>query len=418
MEIKRDHYLNQLISRKHNGLIKIISGIRRCGKSYLLTELFRKHLLNENVKEDHIIHLALDDYDKKQYRNPDNCYNFVKSSIKDNDMYYLLLDEVQMMENFEDVLNGFLHIKNLDAYVSGSNSKFLSTDVITEFRGRGDEIRIYPLSFSEFYSAVSGDWEEAWKEYYTYGGMPLTLLQKSDEEKVKYLKNLFSETYIRDIEERNNIKNNDELEELVDVLASGIGYLVSPQKLSDTFKSIKHINISAPTVKQYLNYLQDSFVLEKVLRYDIKGKKYINTPSKYYFTDVGLRNARLNFRQLEETHLMENVIYNELKIRGFQIDVGELAVSEKSGQEYIQKKIEVDFIANKGNKKYYIQSALQMPTPEKQEQEKRPLLKIDDSFRKIVIVKDNIKPYYDEKGIGIIGLKDFLLNPNAFDELL
>lgn len=418
MEIKRDHYLNQIIAHKHNGLIKIISGIRRCGKSYLLTELFKKHLMKTGVEENHIIHLALDDYDKKQYRNPDICYNFVKSAIKDQNMYYLLLDEVQMMEDFEDVLNGFLHIKNLDVYVTGSNSKFLSTDVVTEFRGRGDEIRVYPLSFAEYYAALGGDWSDAWREYYTYGGMPLVLMQNSDEEKAKYLQDLFKETYIRDIKERNKIKNSDELEELIDVIASGIGGLTNPQKLSDTFKSVKHIDISAPTIKQYLDYLQDSFIVRKVLRYDIKGKKYISTPSKYYFTDVGLRNARLNFRQLEETHLMENVIYNELNIRGFQVDIGELKVYEKSGENYAPKKIEVDFIANKGSKKYYIQSALTMPTIEKQNQEKRPLLKINDFFKKVVVVKDNIKPYNDENGIGIIGLKDFLLNENCLDSLV
>ena len=273
MEVKREYYLNQLISHKHNGLIKIISGIRRCGKSYLLSELFRKHLLAEGVKEDHIIHIALDDYEKKQYRNPDNCYQYVKSSIKDDEMYYLLLDEVQMMDSFEDVLNGFLHIKNLDVYVTGSNSKFLSSDVVTEFRGRGDEIRVYPFSFAEFYSVIGGDWSDAWREYYTYGGMPLILSKKTDEEKAKYLQDLFKETYIRDIEERNKIKNNDELEELINVLASGIGCLTNPQKLVSTFNSVKHIGISLPTIKQYLDYLQDSFIINKVLRYDIKGKK-------------------------------------------------------------------------------------------------------------------------------------------------
>lgn len=415
MKINRDFYLRQITAKKNNGLIKIISGIRRCGKSYLLSELFRQHLLYDGIKEDHIIYLALDDYEKRQYRNPDNCYNFIKSSIKDQDMYYLLLDEVQMMENFEDVLNGFLHIKNLDVYVTGSNSKFLSTDVVTEFRGRGDEIKVYPLSFAEFYSVVGGDWNDAWRNYYTYGGMPLILSKTSDEEKTKYLQDLFKETYIKDMEERHKLRNNDELKELINVVASGIGSLTNPQKLSDTFKSVKHIDISAPTIKQYLSYLQDSFIVDKVLRYNIKGKKYINTPSKYYFTDVGLRNACLNFRQLEETHLMENVIYNELNIRGFQVDAGELEVFEKQSKGYAQKKVEVDFIAAKGNKKYYIQSALLLSSEEKQKQEKRPLLKIRDSFRKIIVVKDNIKPYNDDDGIAVIGLKDFLLNDNSLD---
>lgn len=415
MEVKRDYYLNQLISHKHNGLIKIISGIRRCGKSYLLSELFRQHLLDEGVGEDHIIHLALDDYEKKQYRNPDNCYNYVKSSIKDGKMYYLLLDEVQMMESFEDVLNGFLHIKNLDVYVTGSNSKFLSSDVVTEFRGRGDEIRVYPFSFKEYYSAVGGDWSDAWREYYTYGGMPLILSKTTDEEKTKYLQDLFRETYIRDIEERNKVKNDAELEELINVIASGIGCLTNPQKLSDTFKSIKQIDISLPTIKQYLDYLQDAFIINKALRYDIKGKKYISTPSKYYFTDIGLRNARLNFRQQEETHIMENVIYNELNIRGYKVDVGEIGILEKGVKGYLEKKIEVDFVATKGSKKYYIQSALMLPTEEKKAQEERPLLKIADSFKKIIVVKDNIKPYHDDNGIGFIGLKDFLLDMDSLD---
>ena len=415
MEVKREYYLNQLISHKHNGLIKIISGIRRCGKFYLLSELFRKHLLAEGVKKDHIIHIALDDYEKKQYRNPNNCYKYVKSNIKDDNMYYLLLDEVQMMDSFEDVLNGFLHIKNLDVYVTGSNSKFLSSDVVTEFRGRGDEIRVYPFSFAEFYSAVGGDWSDAWREYYTYGGMPLILSKMTDEEKTKYLQDLFKETYIRDIEERNKIKNNDELEELINVIASGIGCLTNPQKLASTFNSVKHIDISLPTIKQYLDYLQDSFIINKVLRYDIKGKKYISTPSKYYFTDIGLRNARLNFRQQEETHIMENIIYNELNIRGYEVDVGEIGILEKNATGYTEKKVEVDFVASKGSKKYYIQSAFMMPTEEKKAQEERPLLKIADSFKKIIIVKDNIKPYHDDNGIGFIGLKDFLLDMNSLD---
>lgn len=410
MEIKRDYYLNQLIAKKHNRLIKIISGIRRCGKSYLLSELFRKHLLKNGVKEDHIIYIALDDYDKKEYRNADICYNFVRSSLKDKDMYYLLLDEVQMMNKFEDVLNGFLHIKNLDTYVTGSNSKFLSSDVVTEFRGRGDEIRIYPFSFSEFYSTTNKSWDDVWCEYYTYGGMPLVLSKKTEEEKIKYLQNLFKETYIKDIEERNKIKNNDELEELVNIIASNIGCLINPQKLSDTFKSVKHINLSAPTIKQYLEYLQNSFIINKTLRYDIKGKKYINTPYKCYFTDIGLRNAILNFRQLEETHIMENIIYNELNIRGYAIDVGEISIFEKEKTSYKEKKLEVDFIANKGNNKYYIQSALTLPNVEKKLQEERSLLKINDAFKKIIIVKDNIKSYYDDNGILIIGLRDFLLN--------
>lgn len=416
MQIRRDQYLNQLIAHKHNGLIKIVSGMRRCGKSYLLSELFRKHLLSEGVNDKNIINIALDDYANIEYRDPDTCYKYVKSQIKDSQMHYLLLDEVQMMEKFEDVLNGFLHIKNLDVYVTGSNSKFLSSDVVTEFRGRGDEIKVYPLNFAEFYSAVGGAWDDAWREYYTYGGMPLILSQNSAEEKAKYLQGLFKETYVKDIVERNKIKNNSELEELIDVIASAIGCLTNPQKLIDTFKSVKRVDISAPTIKQYLDYLQDSFIISKVLRYDIKGKKYINTPSKYYFTDIGLRNARLNFRQQEETHIMENIIYNELNVRGYQIDVGEVELLDKIGdKKYVEKKVEVDFVASKGSKKYYIQSAFSIPTPEKQAQEERPLLGIRDSFKKVVIVKDNIMPKHDENGITTIGLKDFLLNPDSLD---
>lgn len=416
MEIKRDHYLNYLIQHKHNRRIKIITGVRRCGKSYLLSELFQKYLVKEGVEASHIIKLALDDFANAKFRISTECYEYVKSQIKDSKMYYLLLDEVQMMDNFEDVLNGFLHIKNLDTYVTGSNSKFLSSDIVTEFRGRGDELKVYPFSFSEFYSARSNDWENAWQEYYTYGGMPVILTLNSAEEKAQYLKGLFKETYVRDIVERNNIKNDSELAELVNIVASGIGCLTNPQKLTNTFKSLKHISIAAPTVKQYLDYLQDSFIVDKALRYDIKGKKYINTPSKYYFTDIGVRNAVLNFRQQEETHIIENVIYNELNVRGYQVDVGEVEVLDKKDNgKYLERKVEVDFVVNQGSKRYYIQSTVAMPTLEKKSQEERPLLSIRDSFKKIIIVKENIIPQHDENGITTIGLKDFLLNPNGLD---
>lgn len=416
MRIKRDFYLNQLISHKHNGLIKIIGGVRRCGKSYLLFELFQEHLRKNGVDEAHIISLALDDFSNVIYRNSTDCYKYVKSKITDSKMYYLLLDEVQMMDNFEDVLNGFLHIKNLDIYVTGSNSKFLSSDIVTEFRGRGDEIRVYPLNFMEFYSIFNGSWDDAWREYYTYGGMPLTLTFKSTQDKIKYFQNLFKETYIRDIVDRNKLKNDSDLEDLVNVIASGIGCLTNPQKLSDTFKSGKHAMMTAPTVKQYLNYLQNSFVISKALRYDIKGKKYINTPSKYYFTDIGLRNSILKFRQQEETHIMENIIYNELNVRGYQVDVGNVDVLNKEATgKYNRKCVEIDFVANQGSKRYYIQSAVAMPTKEKQMQEERPLLSIKDSFKKIIVIKDNIMPQHDENGITKIGLKDFLLDPNSLD---
>lgn len=416
MRIERTNYLTQLINKKHNGLVKIVSGIRRCGKSYLLFRLFKQHLLDEGVSEKRIITLALDDYPNMKYRQPDECYNYVKSHIIDSEMHYLLLDEVQLMDNFSDVLNGFLHIENLDVYVTGSNSKFLSTDIVTEFRGRGDEIRVYPLSFAEFFFVHKGAWVEAWKEYYTYGGMPMILSRQTDEEKRKYLQSLFAETYIQDIKDRHNIRNDEELEELINILASDIGCLVNPLILTNTFKSVKKLDISAPTIKTYIGYLQDSFLISNALRYDIKGKKYINTPSKYYFTDLGLRNSRLRFRQTEESHIMENVIYNELKIRGCDVDVGEVLIKEKQANNtYINKKTEVDFVVNCGYKKYYIQSALQMPTKAKETQEKRSLLKIGDSFKKIIIVKDDVSTYQDDDGILILGLKEFLLNPHCLD---
>ena len=414
--IKRDFYLNQIIDRKHNGLIKIISGIRRCGKSFLLFELFKQHLLDNGVNEAHIITTALDGYKQEQYQNPDVYYEYITSQIKDEDMYYILLDEVQLMDKFESVLNGLMRIKNLDIYVTGSNSKFLSSDVVTEFRGRGDEIKVYPLSFSEFYSTKETDFETAWNEYLTFGGMPLILSYNKTEDKVKYLQNLFKETYLKDIIERNKIKNTEELEELFKIVASGIGCLTNPKRLENSFQSLKHVNLSAPAIKQYLDYLENAFIINKVIRYDIKGRKYINTPYKYYFTDTGLRNACLSFRQNEETHLMENVIYNELHRRGFSIDVGNVEIIDKaSDNTYVRKNTEVDFVANLGSKRYYIQSALEIPTEEKKAQEEKSLLGIKDAFKKIVIVKNSITPYQDENGITIIGLKDFLLNSNSLE---
>lgn len=416
MEIKRDFYLNRLISHKHNGFIKIISGIRRCGKSYLLFELFKNHLSADGIKEDHIISIQLDTRDDEQYRNPDICSKYVKERIKDTDMYYLLLDEVQMMEDFESVLNGFLHIKNLDVYVTGSNSRFLSTDIVTEFRGRGDEIRVHPLSFAEFYAVRDSDWDTAWNEYSIYGGMPALLKFDADTEKAKYLQNLFKETYLKDIIARNNLQNSEELEELLNIIASNVGSLTNPEKLANTFNSIKHLDLSAPTIKNYLSFLEDAFLINKVLRYDIKGKKYINTPAKYYFTDIGLRNACINFRQQEETHLMENAVYNELTIRGYQVDVGEVSIIERNAaKEKKLKKLEVDFVVNLGSKRYYIQSAYQMPTEEKQKQEEKSLLNIPDGFKKIIVQGGSRKPYYNENGILNIGLKDFLLSPESLD---
>lgn len=413
MEIKRDSYVEKLIIRKHNNMIKVITGIRRCGKSYLLFNLFKNHLISTGVKLDHIIEMNLDDISNKKYRNPEELYNYVKSLIIDNNMYYILLDEVQMVSEFEDVLNGFLHIKNADTYVTGSNAKFLSKDIITEFRGRGDQIHVFPLSFSEFYSYVQGDKSKALRDYMYYGGLPQIVSMITHEQKQSYLKNLFLETYITDIINRNNVKNDEEMQELLDILSSSIGSLTNPKKIVDTFKSVKNVSISSPTIKNYLDYFMDSFLIDKALRYDIKGRKYIDTPSKYYFTDLGLRNARLNFRQIEDTHSLENVIYNELKIRGFSVDVGIVTIIEKDlNGKQIRKQLEVDFVCNKADARYYIQSALSIPNREKLIQEQRSLTKINDSFRKIIITKDDIITHYNEDGILMMSVFDFLLDSN------
>lgn len=415
MEIKRECYLKKLTDRSGNGLIKVITGIRRSGKSYLLFELFYNYLKNSGVDDDHIIKLALDDRKNKRYRNPDVLYDYVSSLIVDEKQYYVLLDEVQFVSEFEDVLNGFLHIKNADVYVTGSNAKFLSKDIITEFRGRGDEIHIAPLSFKEFYSVCGKSKEDAWKEYCIYGGLPKVSEYKTDEDKSAYLKNIFEETYLTDIKERNRIRNDAELGELLDILSSSIGSLTNPKKLSDTFKSVKQVAIHADTINKYLEYLTDSYLISCAKRYDIKGKKYINTPYKYYFTDIGLRNARLNFRQYEETHIMENVIYNELKIMGFNVDVGVVEYSKARNGTSVRTQSEVDFVCNKADRRYYIQSALSLPNEEKTEQEQNSLLKISDSFKKIIIVKDVIKTHYNENGILILSLFDFLLQENPLE---
>ena len=414
MIIQRNSYLNKLISRKQNGLIKVVTGVRRCGKSFLLFNLFHNHLVSSGVDEDHIIEVALDDRSNKNLRDPDNMLSFVKEKIRDNAMYYIILDEIQMLDEFEDVLNSFLHIRNADVYVTGSNSRFLSSDVITEFRGRGDEIRVHPLSFKEYVSAYQGTVDEAWEEYYTYGGLPLILTRNDDEEKSEYLISLFQKVYLTDIVDRHGINNSEELNELVDILSSAIGSLTNPLKLSNTFKSMKNKDISDKTINCYLDYLTDAFLVSKAVRYDIKGKKYINSPSKYYFEDIGLRNARLNFRQMEENHIMENIIYNELRIRGYRVDVGVIEKFEKSADgKTVRKLLEVDFIASKGSEKYYIQSAFALDTPEKREQEERPLNTIGDSFKKIVIVRDNIKLRRNEQGIVTMGIKQFLLDENS-----
>lgn len=415
MEIKRDGYLKKLTDRSGNGLIKVITGIRRSGKSYLLFELFYNYLKNSGIDDDHIIKLALDDRKNKRYRNPDVLYDYVSSLIVDEKQYYVLLDEVQFVSEFEDVLNGFLHIKNADVYVTGSNAEFLSKDIITEFRGRGDEIHIAPLSFKEFYSVCGKSKEDAWKEYCIYGGLPKVSEYKTDEDKSAYLKNIFEETYLTDIKERNRIRNDAELGELLDILSSSIGSLTNPKKLSDTFKSVKQVAMHADTINKYLEYLTDSYLISCAKRYDIKGKKYINTPYKYYFTDIGLRNARLNFRQYEETHIMENVIYNELKIMGFNVDVGVVEYSKARNGTSVRTQSEVDFVCNKADRRYYIQSALSLPNEEKTEQEQNSLLKISDSFKKIIIVKDVIKTHYNENGILILSLFDFLLQENPLE---
>ena len=415
MEIQRDLYLTKLINRMNNGLIKVVTGIRRCGKSYLLFELFYNYLKAQGVEDSHIIKLALDDRKNKKYRDPDVLCDFVHEQIADDKQYYILLDEVQFVGEFEDVLNSFLHIKNADTYVTGSNAKFLSKDIITEFRGRGDEIHISPLSFKEFYSAYNGLKEEAWKEYCLYGGLPKVLEYKTDEDKVAYLKNIFEETYLTDIKDRHKIRNDAELNELLDILSSSVGSLTNPKKLSDTFKSVKKVSLHPDTINNYLEYFVDSYLISQSKRYDIKGKKYINTPSKYYFTDIGLRNARLNFRQFEETHIMENVIYNELKIMGFNVDVGVVDYRKDIDGKSVRVQAEVDFVCNKADRRYYIQSAFSIPDREKMLQEQNSLTRINDSFKKIIIVKDAIKTHYNDDGVLILNLFDFLLEENCLE---
>ncbi len=414
MEIKRGAYLDKLIRKKKNGLIKIVTGVRRCGKSYLLFRLFHDHLIDSGVPEDRIIEVALDDRSNKALRDPDAMLMFIKENVRDKGDYYIVLDEVQYLDEFEDVLNSLLHIPNADVYVTGSNSKFLSSDVITQFRGRGDEIHVYPLSFSEYLSAYQGTTDEAWDDYLVYGGLPLVLTMKEPEDKTEYLNSLFQKVYISDIIERHNVRNKAELDELVDILASAVGSYTNQNKLARTFKSIKGKAISDKTIKNYIDYLIDSFLISKAIRYDIKGKKYIGSPSKYYFEDVGLRNARLGFRQIEQTHLMENIIYNELRVRGYHVDIGvvEHYGTNDDGRRS-KKQLEIDFVATKGSEKYYIQSAFALPTADKENQERRGLLTIPDSFRKIIVTGDNIKVRRDDNGIIMIGLKNFLLDENS-----
>jgi predicted AAA+ superfamily ATPase len=417
MEIKRDIHLNKLICRKHNGMIKVITGIRRSGKSYLLFTLFYNYLKNEGVDVQHIIKVDLEDRRNKALRNPDELLAFIDTKIVDEQMYYLLLDEVQLVKEFEDVLNSFLKTGNIDVYVTGSNAKFLSKDVITEFRGRGDEVKIQPLCFREFMSIEpENNRGQMLMKYMTYGGLPQTVTMKTSAQKEDYLKNLFTHTYLKDITERYQIKHDDDLEELINVSASSIGGLTNPSKLQNTFKSVKKSSISLDTIKHYLDILQDAFLIEKSVRYDIKGKKYINTPSKYYFEDLGLRNARLNFRQTEQTHLMENLIYNELRLMGLSVDVGQVVVNTKNGNGVSQRKqLEVDFVCNRGFKRYYIQSALALPTQDKIEQEFESLLHINDSFEKVVIVGGLAPTYQNNDGIIVMNIFDFLLNINSLE---
>lgn len=411
MIIKRDYYLNRLISGKRNHLIKIVTGIRRCGKSFLLFTLFRQHLIDSGIDPSHIIEVALDDWMNRELRNPDAILRYIGSRITDEAQYYVMLDEVQMIDNFVEVLNSLLHRRNVDVYVTGSNSRFLSKDVVTEFRGRGDEIHLWPLTFAELYNAVGGDKNQLWKMYFTYGGLPGVTELEEDERKADYLRSLCETVYLRDIIERNGLKNNEEFAELMRVISSGIGAPCNPSKIENTFKSVKRETLDRKTISRYLNYMEDAFLIERAMRYDIKGRKYIGTLSKYYFEDMGLRNALLNFRQVEENHIMENVIYNELRTRGYLVDVGIL--ESRTATE--RKLLEVDFVANKGDKRLYLQSAYAMRDDEKREQEMASLKRIGDSFKKAIVVRDDIKPYYDNNGFYNIGLMDFLLYPESLE---
>ena len=424
--IARPDYLNKLISKKENGLIKIITGNRRCGKSYLLFTIYHEYLVSAGIAENQIIELALDETVNAKYRNPIELDSYIRSLVSDKSkQYYVFLDEIQKVDEiqnpyvdnpnskitFVDTVLGLMKIKNMDLYITGSNSKMLSSDILTEFRDRGDEIRVYPLSFAEFYASFKGDKKEAWKEYYTYGGMPLAVTKKTPEEKSKYLKDLFTGTYLKDVLERHTITNStSDLEELLNIISSSIGSLTNPLNLSNTFKTVKKRNLAPETISTYLDYFKDAFLIDSAVRYNIKGKKYISTPLKYYFVDVGLRNARLNFRQQEENHIMENIIFNELKIRGFDVDIGVIEHNTKDATGKSRRNfLEIDFIANRGNNRFYIQSALHLDTQEKREQETQSLNRIHDSFKKIVVVKDDIEPWQDDKGIQYIGIEQFLL---------
>lgn len=416
MEIKRDVYLQQLIERINNGMIKVITGIRRCGKSYLLFTIFKRYLLENGTDKNHIIEIALDGIENEELRDPKKCFCYIKDAIKDDNKYYVLLDEVQYMPQFEEVLNSLLRINNIDVYVTGSNSKFLSSDIVTEFRGRGDEIRVYPLSFAEFYSAYEGDYDDAWEEYMTYGGLPQLVSFQTNRQKSEYLKNIFANVYLKDVIERNKLKNANEIGILVDVLASSIGAPTNPSKIANTFTSERQMSYTNKTISKHIDYLADAFLISKAARYDIKGRKYIGANQKYYFTDVGLRNARLNFRQQEPTHIIENIVYNELLMRGYNVDVGVVEIYGKNKElKRVHKQSEVDFVVNQGSQRYYIQVAYDMSSKEKQAQEFNSLRNIPDSFKKIIIVNGTIKPWRNEDGFVIMGMKYFLFNPNSLE---
>lgn len=429
MEIARNKYLDMLKVKMHNSFVKVITGIRRCGKSYLLNEIFYNYLLKQGVDKEHIVKFAFDSAKdlsligenlqdlsrNKQKVNPQKFMEYIDLKIKDGNMYYLLLDEVQNLDCFEAVLNGYLREKNFDVYVTGSNSKFLSRDVLTEFAGRGDEIHVLPLSFSEFYACYDGDKEYAFDDYMVYGGLPAIVSMKTDEQKSTYLRTQFQNVYLKDIVERQHLNNDENIGELLNIIASGLSTLTNPTKLSNTFKSVKNVNLSATTIDKYIDYMQDAFIISKVNRYDVKGKKYINTPYKIYFEDVGLRNARLDFRQIENTHIMENIIYNELRYRGYNVDVGVVEARETKDGKTQRKQLEIDFVANQGNKRYYIQSAYDIPDEDKMRQETQSFDKTNDSFKKIIIIEKNMKPRRNEKGYLIMGVKEFLLNPNSLE---
>lgn len=416
MEIRRDNYLKQLVERRNNGMVKVVTGIRRCGKSYLLFTLFKRYLLENGVAPDHVIEIALDGIEDEELRDPKVCYEYIRDEMEDDGIYYLLLDEVQFMPRFEEVLNSLLRIENIDIYVTGSNSRFLSSDIVTEFRGRGDEVRIYPLSFAEFYSVYDGDYDDAWDDYMTFGGLPQIAGLQSERRKADYLKNIFVNVYLKDVIERNRIRNEEEIGILVNVLASAIGSLTNPTKIANTFASERQMQYTNKTISRHIDFLEEAFLISKAARYDIKGRKYIGANQKYYFTDPGLRNARLNFRQQEPTHLMENIVYNELLIRGYNVDVGMMDAYEKNKEgKRVRKQLEVDFVVNQGSQRYYIQVAYDLSSEQKQEQEFHSLRNIPDSFKKIIIVNGSKKPWRNDEGFVIMGMKYFLLNPDSLE---